>query len=42
MMLRKYKTFEEIHEDNDFNSVEKEILERIKRSIWKQLDFIFN
>ena len=41
-MLNKYMTFEEIHEHNDFNSVEKEILERIKRNIWRQLDFIFN
>lgn len=41
-MLKKYMTFKETLEDNDFNSVEKEILEHIKHSIWKQLDFIFN
>ncbi|WP_228138982.1 MULTISPECIES: integrase arm-type DNA-binding domain-containing protein [unclassified Psychrobacter] len=41
-MLKKYMTFNEIHKHNAFNSVEKEILERIKRRIWRQLDSIFN
>lgn len=41
-MLKKYLTFNEIHKNNAFNSVEKEILERIKRRIWRQLDSIFN